>query len=229
MTDLRTLLHDAAPEPTRTVDVDGLLERAATRRRWPRLASYFAALVAAVAVANGAGHALAPADPAEVRTLPAEETTTVPPSPLVERGPEPAAATGSTTAPTTPRLSPTTTTASSRADASAAADDHSCHVIGSGNGEPGSDRIRASTPDGDDPSFDEGCAYRSRAVQGFRGTGSWYVQVKPEDPTKPPLRYDSQALGDTCLEDVIHPGDWVQAYVGDEVSSTITVDADVSC
>jgi hypothetical protein len=77
MTDLRTLLHDAAPRPAHAVDIDALTAEAARRRPWRRIGLWLGSIVVVLGVGGGAVIGLAPADdPSEVDTLPAPEVTT---------------------------------------------------------------------------------------------------------------------------------------------------------
>lgn len=62
MTDLRTLLHDAAAEPTRALDLDALAVRA-RRHTWRRLAIWLGSLTALIGGTFGAPLLLQPSSP----------------------------------------------------------------------------------------------------------------------------------------------------------------------
>ena len=71
MTDLRVLLHRAAPTPAARVDIDALIAEADRRQRRRRMALWFGSIAVALGVGGGAAGVLAPADrPSEVNTLP---------------------------------------------------------------------------------------------------------------------------------------------------------------
>ena len=75
MTDLRVLLHDAAPKPTRHLVFDALAIEAARRRRWRRVSAWLGGLGIVLGLGGGAVGVLAPADrPAQVETLPGPTT-----------------------------------------------------------------------------------------------------------------------------------------------------------
>ena len=222
MTDLRTLLHDAAPRPSRRIDVDALIAEAARRRPWRRIVLWFASIAAVVGIGGGAIVGLAPADrPAEVGTVPAPSaisTTTTTPSDstcqVVAAGDTPVASPGSASAMATP-------------DADEPAwyqhepphEECDLHPGGYGLSQDG-----VGGAGFDDPRT-QTCTFTATAAGGYRAAGTWSLTIERDGQ-----RIDrSHVLRSATCEDVgfIRRGDVVTVQVRTPGGAT-TVDTFIS-
>lgn len=201
MTDLRVLLHEAAPAPGARVDVDALIAEADRRRRRRRIGLWFGSIAVALGVGGGAAGVLAPADrPSEVNTLPrptghiretevvsgpAHRTTTTTSrfSSASSAGarPEPAAS-----SPSTPESRSTTAPEGCVSD-----------------GYPEGVGLNYTlTPRAEYPE----CQYHATRPAGYEGSGTWWVDIRRGNEA---IVYHGGESPDCMPVGTIQPGDEV--------------------
>jgi hypothetical protein len=228
MTDIRTLLHDAAAAPVEPLDMRPVLARARPRsRRW---LVWLASLSAVGAIGAPVGLQWANSgDHAQVRTLPAPQlfgTTTTTPGTAQNvsadgggSGPGAASSLGADGLPT-PAESPAP--AGGAVPAQSSADE--CVLIGrfapsGGIGVTGGPAPPAGAGFGNAPS--QSCDYDATHAAGYvtSGGGNWELDVHHPDGTRviysPPTANNWQACQPVGI---VRPGDHVHATLADGVT-----------
>lgn len=180
MTDLRTLLHDAAPRPSGPVDIGALMAEAGRRRPWRRIGLWFASLVAVIGIGGGAVIGLAPADdPSHIDTLPGPTTTTT--AVASDEGISARTVAGPTAMPTT-----TTPAAAVSPSSEASGDEPSwywrpptepteCELTAGGSGV--SDDDLGGGAGFDDPGTHT-CTFIATDDGGYRAAGTWSITIE---------------------------------------------------
>ena len=234
MTDLRTLLHDAAPRPTAALDVDAVLVTAAGRRRpWRRIGMWFGGVAVAAGLTGGAVGVLSPASSTDVDTAPApsERREVAQPSGEVDdRVTFEAASSTHETSTTTTAARTAATSGDEEWDelgAPPAEDGEGCHVVAGGTGWASPTPPIAGGAGNDDMSADR-CGYVARERGGYRGSGTWSVTIERDGERITFAHLDSPE----CADDVIRPGDIVTVSVrtaGATAEGEIHAGPDVGC
>lgn len=212
MTDLRTLLHDAAPRPSRAVDVDALVREAVARRRpWRRAVLGLGAIIAAGGLGLGATGVLSPAShPTQIETTP----TRVPAAGADDApaaggsSASDATATGSAAAPRAASVGAGNHASQVASDGPAASEPEGCHLRSGGAGV----KMPGGTGGvGMDDMYANRCSYQATQAGGYRGTGSWSVTIERNGVS---TTYDYARRSPACGgRGTIRPGDVVTVSI----------------